>query len=70
MGSLFGGPVFRRVGAKASLRANYAVFAVPVSPGWRKIADVQVESKAIVVTAGHGERVSIAARTMARIGKA
>ena len=70
MGSLFGVSVFRRVGAKASLRANYAVFAVPVSPGWRKIADVQVESKEFVVTAGHGERVSIAARAMARIGKA
>ena len=70
IGSLLGGPAFRRVGAKASLPANYAVFAGAVSPEWLKIADVQVESKAIVVTAGHGARLSIAARDMERIGKA
>jgi hypothetical protein len=69
MGDLFGTPTFARVPARGAMQANYVIFMTQVSRDWREISDVQPEDAAIVIVAGNGDRVSLPARGLGKIGR-
>jgi len=67
-GSLFDTPTFRRIPARAELRAPYVAFLAKVSSGWRSIGDLQLGRESIVVTEERGERLELRATGLKRLG--
>jgi hypothetical protein len=67
-GSLFGTPTFRRIPAKAELRAPYVAFLAKVGSGWRSIGDIQVTRDSIMVTESEGEQLKLQALGLKRLG--
>jgi len=69
-GSLFDTPTFRRIPAKAELRASYVAFLSKVSSGWRSIRDMQMRHDRIVVTEERGELLELQAAGLKKLGLA
>jgi hypothetical protein len=67
-GSIFDTSTFRRIPAKAELRAPYVAFLSKVSSGWRSIRDLQIGRESIVVTEERGEQLELRATGLKKLG--